>query len=451
MLRLLPRRGRAAVWVALAVLLSAPRDAAAQAASSQAAAPEANSTEKATWYQDHPVASEKAAWVPGEGLEFESQNGLFSLSLRLRAQFLYALEQPYDREAGQYGDLEQGVSIRRARVVFGGHMWGEKTQYKVELAISPADLGMTGSDNPPMTNQDQWVSRSLLLDWYMQFNQIRDLNVRVGQSKVPFSRDRVVSSGDLQFVDRTLLNSEFNIDRDIGVDVRSKDLFGLGGRLRYYLGIYNGEGHSAYQQSDFGLMYLGRIEVLPFGKMDDYRQGDVKRSQQFGASFGAAYARIENAKGSRGILGSRPADGGVTDFDMVTADVSLRYRGISVEGAYFYRRGVRRPGSAVDDTGAPIAAALPRDGWGAGVQAGYLLPSIDLEFAGRYSAVRAADGETALRDNEEAGVACSYYLAQHAYKIQADFHRYWGPGARGAGTRFADGGNLFRLQLQAAF
>jgi hypothetical protein len=404
-----------------------------------------------TWYHEHEVAFQDEGFVPGKGLTIRSKDGLFSMELRLRAQFLYQVTRPFDTAEGEYGDLEQGMQIRRARIQFGGHMWGKQTKYKVELAISPGDLGMQGGDDPPITNGNHTLSRSLLLDWYVDFEQVRDLNVRVGQSKVPYSRDRVISSGNLQFVDRTILNNEFNVDRDIGVDIRSKDLFGLGKKLRYYLGVYNGEGHSYYKQGDFGLMYLGRIEVLPFGNFDDYSQVDFERMQKPGLSLGVAYARIQHAKGSRGILGSTFDDEGTTDYDNLTADVTFKVRGLSVESAYFYRYGKRNGGGAVDDAGVLVPVKDARNGWGAGAQVGYLLPTTEVEFAARYSAIRAAEKSTSLRDSNEVGVAASYYLGRHPYKVQADYTRLWGEGAKGAGESFGDGADVVRVQLQAAF
>ena len=407
-----------------------------------------------SWWDDHPVAVNDTKWVPGEGLEFESKDKLFSLALRLRAQFLYQVERPFDKEEGEREDPTQNLTIRRARIVFGGHMWGEKTQYKVELAISPADLGMahvSGTDNPPITNRDNYVSRSLLLDWYMQFNQVRDLNLRIGQYKVPFSRDRVVSSGDLQFVDRTLLNQEFNLDRDIGFDLRSKDLFGLGNKVRYYLGVYNGDGHSEYELRDFGLMYLGRLEFLPLGKYDDYSQSDLGRTSKPGLSIGVAYARVENSAATLGILGRRPNDGGTTDFDNVTADVNFKYRGLALESAYFWRRGERVGGDRLGTDGMSVPTEAPRDGWGAGVQAGYLLPTTELEFAVRYSAVRSAGDDTALRDANETGLVLNYFFARHSYKLQGDWIRQWGEGVRGGGDTFSDGEDRLRVQLQVAY
>jgi hypothetical protein len=41
--------------------------------------------------------------------------------------------------------------------------------------------------------------------------------VGFGQTKLPGNNQRVVSSGSLEFTDRTINNSRFNIDRDFGL------------------------------------------------------------------------------------------------------------------------------------------------------------------------------------------------------------------------------------------
>lgn len=432
--------------------------AAAVSAQEPVAVAPAESAEDAEpgWWTDHPVALESIRWSPGDGLTFASEDGLFSLALRLRAQFLYEVEMPYDRAEGERGDVEQNLLIRRARVVFAGNMWGAKTKYKVELAVAPADIGMRslpGTDNPPMTNGDNYVSRSLLLDWYVEFKQLRDLNVRVGQYKVSYSRERVISSGDLQFVDRSLLNQEFTVDRDVGIELRSRDLFGWDKRLRYAVGIYNGDGHSQYELDTFSPMYLARLEFLPLGDFEDYEQSDLERSDKPGLSIGVAYARIQDAAGSRGILGSRFADGGTTDYNNVTADLMFKYAGLSIESAYFLRDGTRSAGDAVDDEGMPIAAVAPRAGWGAGAQVGYLLPTTELELAARGNVIRqrGSDSESSLRERNELACAVSYYVARHSYKLQADWTRYWGMGERDAGVELENGFDVVRVQLQAAF
>ena len=48
----------------------------------------------------------------------------------------------------------------------------------------------------------------------------KNFEIWFGQGKLPGNRERVISSGNLQQVDRSLLNSLFTIDRDFGFQLR---------------------------------------------------------------------------------------------------------------------------------------------------------------------------------------------------------------------------------------
>lgn len=390
-----------------------------------------------------PVDPETIRYRPGKGLEIRSAEGDFAIITRLRAQFLYDLIVEPDV------DDAQNFQIRRARLQFAGNLFGEHNRYKVEIALSPRDLaretvevaGPIDAEDPVAEHlhesEDELVQQVPLLDWFLVFDYLRDLTLVVGQYKVPYSRQRVISSGDLQFVDRSLANGEFTLDRDIGFDLRSPDLFGLD-LFRYYAGVYIGEGRNISDRSpgagDFGLMYLARLEFLPFGMFDDYSEADFDRSLRPGLSLGLAYAYVDDAPGTRGILGSPLAD--EVDFHNATADVMFKWRGLSVFSEIFYRAG----DAETDESRS--------DGVGFMAQAGYLLPWTALELAARYSLVRslADDGDSELVDDEnEAGLAVSYYFAQHPFKLQADVFQQW----EQAGS-FGDGATVLRVQLQAS-
>lgn len=390
------------------------------------------------------VDRETMRFVPGKGVEFTSVDGRFRLQTRVRGQFLYQ----FDDEG--VGDREQSqrFQLRRARAQFTGHAYGKHNKFKFELAFAPRDLGFTldkgaGDDarslrNPPVvSDRDKRPSRSPLLDFYADFTYLRDLTLRVGQYKVPLSRQRVVSSGNLQFVDRSIVNAEFTVDRDLGLDFRSKDFLGLG-FLKYYAGIYIGEGHSSYQKQDVDFMVLGRVEVLPFGHFKDYSEAALERPDTPKLSIGAGIAFIDEAKGNRGILGSRPSDGGTTDVLVYNADFLLKWTGFSAQGVFFWRDGDRNFG---DIAGA--APALPRDGWGFSTQAGYLLPSTNFEVAARFAMIEPND-DSSLTEEKETGVALSYYFAGHPYKVQADYLRIWE-------DDFEVGASQFRVQMQLSF
>lgn len=243
-------------------------------------------------------------------------------------------------------------------------------------------------------------------------------------------------------VDRSIVNGMFNLDRDVGLDVRSRDLFGLG-HFRYYLGVYIGQGRDAVGADDFGLMYIGRLEVLPFGMFDDYEEADFARSLTPRLSIGMAWAAIDRAHGNRGILGRRPADGGTTNTQHFTADFVFMYGGFSLSSEVHFRQGQRNAGTATDEAGAPIPVEAPLDGWGMMAQAGYLLPNLPIEIAARYGTVQPMGMQSPLRAQNELGIALSYYLARHPFKIQLDAFREWG-------DDFDTGTTQIRLQLQAS-
>ena len=252
----------------------------------------------------------------------------FRLEVRARGQIAYDVRGP--------DDWRHQIQIRRARLQLSGYTFSPNVRFKLEIALSPADVGISDSQ------VDGVPTRSPLLDFYVDFRHLRDLQVRVGQYKVPSNRQRVISSGNLQLVDRSILNAEMTLDRDVGFDLRSADFLGLG-KLRYYAGVYMGRGRGARGYDDFGLMYLGRVEVLPFGLFDDYVEGDFDRTGPR-LSLGAGYVHVDRARRNRGILGDVPVDGGTTDTHHLFVDAHFKARGFSLLAEWSWRSGARIAG-----------------------------------------------------------------------------------------------------------
>ncbi|MCG8555187.1 MAG: OprO/OprP family phosphate-selective porin [Proteobacteria bacterium] len=389
--------------------------------------------------KDHPADASSARFRPGKGLEFKSADGRFALVTRLRGQFRYE----YEGVAG--GPDEEVFHIRRARLQFVGNMWGKHNTFKIELAFSPRDedltqptvvlqdptgmgMGVTG------TTRSNVVGTTPLLDWYMTFDYLRDLTLRVGQYKVPYSRQRVISSGNLQFVDRAITNGEFTLDRDLGLDFRSKDLLGLG-LFRYYAGVYIGEGRNTSDRTpgagDLGLMYLIRFELLPFGMFKDYSEADFERTAKPRLSLGVGYAYLQNAPGVQGIKGRAPEADDDT-FHNANADLLFKYAGLSVLGDFYWRDG--RGGTDL------------ADGIGWMLQGGYLLPGMALELGARFGMTRPGGDASVLKGKNELGIVGGYYFARHPFKLQADLFQLWG-----YGEQRSQGVVRLRVQLQAAF
>jgi hypothetical protein len=350
-------------------------------------------------------------FAPGGGLRIMSDDRHFGIQLGSRVQLRWTAQ------ASPSEDPEHEITLRRARIVFAGHLF-EHVHFKLELAISPADLGATDNLDPDLRSPTQ----SPLLDYYVDFRYLRDLELRLGQFKVPSNRQRVISSGNLQLVDRSIMNSEFTLDRDVGVQVGSRDLGGLD-VLRYQAGVFSGRGRDARGFGDFNLMYLGRVEVAPFGTFEDYVEADFDRGGPR-LSIGATYAFIDRGMHEQGTHGSAPADGGTTTSHHIFGDLIFKLEGLTLLGEVAFRHGQRAPGDVRAADGAMIPTEPARDGYGVNAQAGYILPWLPLEVAGRFATVRSVQGSS-LGDLNELTGGLSYYVMEHAYKIQADYSRLW--------------------------
>jgi phosphate-selective porin OprO and OprP len=378
-----------------------------------------------------PLRSAASRWRPGTGLEVTSADGRYSLQFGLLTQLMAMAVNP------PAGAPTLDLVFRRARIIFGGNVFTPHILYKVQLTASPVELGWQGGV----------IRRSPILDWYFTFDRRRDATVVVGQYKVPYNHQRMLRVSGMQFVDRSPANNEFTMDRDIGIDVRSKDVGGLG-YLRYYVGAYLGNGIALHGPGDPGLAYVGRVEVLPLGNYDDLEEGDLARSARPRMLLGGAFAYIDrDPHDNHAFFGRIPLDGGTTSTLNATADLQLRWAGASLESAFFWREATaRRSGGAVDAMGTPIPTVAPRNGMGWFVQGGYLLPRVPLELGARGGQIIAQGDatQTSLPSQDELGGVLSYFFAQHFFKLQLDYERLWsGP--------IVDGTDQVRLQLQAWF
>lgn len=433
----------------------------APSSSETAESPKAESPEPAPVSDDSPLLPSgesdrmserpigRATWKPMSGVRLRTADDRFALTLRLRVQFRYELER--DHETMETRNVFQ---IRRARIQLKGHVFGEHNKYYLQLAVAPRDMDWT-EEGPTFTP---------IRNWEISFDYLRDLTLTVGQMKKPFNRQRVISSGDLQMVDRSNVTAEFNIDRDVGMMLSSEDLGGWG-YLRYRLGVYNGEGRDGYTLEDMGLSYVGRLELHPTRDADedwDYDEVDWDRKLRPKLAVGLGYAYNDRAQHARGSLGPEFIDGGTVDFHHAEADVMLKVAGLSLTSEVQFREGRRNFGdvTVVDDTGMEVPAPRvpPRDGLGYYVQAGFLIPRQPLELTARWGQIIGLGGpqRTSLSDTEEIGGGFNWYIARHSLKVQTDYFRTRSDAYDSAAVAFhsvpwRDGADLFRIQLQLAF
>ncbi|MGH7849513.1 MAG: porin, partial [Thermodesulfobacteriota bacterium] len=84
------------------------------------------------------------------------------------------------------------------------------------------------------------ASSSLMKDMYFTAAYQKEIAPRIGQWKVPFNREELNSSGALQFIERSIVNAQFSLERDRGLALVGG--IGANNNVSYGLGVFNGDG-----------------------------------------------------------------------------------------------------------------------------------------------------------------------------------------------------------------
>lgn len=334
-------------------------------------------------------------------------------------------------------EIDQNFLIRRARFKFNGFAFSPKLKYKFELGLSNRDI----SGASEFTRD----APRYILDAVVMWNFSPDWELWVGQTKLPGNIERVISSGNLQFVDRSLLNSRFNIDRDAGLQLRHKDKLGKKLVIREKIAISQGEGRNVTEGNQGGLQYTGRLEALPFGEFTskgDYSSSDLKREATPKLMIAASYDHNNNAVRERSNQGDYMflSDGSLyrTNINTLFADAIFKYQGFSFQGEYAMRDAKN---AVATEEGGTATGDVVNVGNSLNLQAGYLLKN-NLEFSGRYTTIN-LDNIAGGTNTDQYTLGASKYLVGHKLKVQSDLSYT---------TINNEGDNwMFRLQLDVHF
>lgn len=350
----------------------------------------------------------------GKGAKVQYSNGigivapdsLFSLNFRFRIQNRAAYTTVSD-DSFSASTIE--AMVRRLRMRFEGFILHPKINYFIQLSFTRADMDWNVNDNSTANSSPNVVRDAVLIykptqHWTMVF----------GQTKLPGNRQRVVSSGDLQFSDRSIANATFNLDRDFGLHAYYQN--NLSNFVYILKGVISsGEGRNSVS-SDAGLAYTGRLELLPFGTFTnkgDYYEGDLAREQTPKLAIAGGYHRNEGAIRTAGTLGRDLYSS--RNLEEFIADMVFKYKGFAFTAEYITRH-----------TGNPITEnALGQQrvvyiGRGTMGQMSYLFKN-NYEIAGRFASVTPSKSIYAVElYKEEIGIGVTKYLRQHRLKVQGN-------------------------------
>lgn len=350
------------------------------------------------------------------GLRFSFAKAEINLSNR--AQFRFTREDP-DLAAAQ--SERSSFRIRRFRTKLDG--WIYTRDLTFELQADWVGIGIPGTDQ----------SGPILLDGNLDYDFTkgkRAFRLKAGQFKAPFGRQELTSSGNQEFLERSIASLLFAPSRQLGVQVHGQ--FGPTTNTElftYAAGVFNGNGIVRQRNENDEMQYVTRVMFSPFGNVG-YSEANLE-AYPFRLSVGANYQQNDNV-----VIPTTGAPTG-TDSETWGADVAVKALGSLFAYFEYYDRTLT----------SPTGVETPQTGFTG--QVGWLFLQ-KWEVAGRWSE---SDLNTDLTNRNviEHGAAISWYFNRHYWKIQADYSHLESENLNGANGRPPAKDQLYRVQAQLIF
>lgn len=346
-----------------------------------------------------------------KGIEVVQKDSLFSLRFQFRMQSRAGyLSKSTDDLTPESFEMR----VRRLRLAMRGFVYNPKFTYYIQLSFSRGDMDWESTAASTIN-----TSPNIVRDAMVFYEPLKGLKFGFGQTKLPGNRQRVVSSGNLQFADRSIVNSTFTLDRDFGFFATyEKDYFRIKGS------VTSGEGRNS-TKSDKGLNYTGRLEILPFGKFtgdNEDCEGDLAREKTPKLALAAGYNYNVHAARQGGTLGNDLYS--TVNMENLHADLLFKYKGFALLQEYTNR---------ISDDVITVSSADPTKhrviytGFGSNTQLSYLFKN-NMELAVRYSVI---SPNKSIYDNpdfptinekrqEHIHLGLTKYLYGHRFKVQGN-------------------------------
>lgn len=346
-----------------------------------------------------------------KGIEVVQKDSLFSLRVQFRMQNRVGY---LSRSTEDFTPESFEMRVRRLRLALRGFVLDPKFTYYIQLSFSRGDMDWESTNTTSIN-----TSPNIVRDAMFFYEPIKGLKFGVGQTKLPGNRQRVVSSGNLQFADRSIVNSTFTIDRDFGLFATyDRNYFRIKGA------VTSGEGRNS-SKSDKGLNYTGRVEVLPFGKFtgdNEDCEGDLAREKKPKLVLAVGYNYNVHAVRQGGTLGSDLY--APVNMKNLHADALFKYKGFSLLQEYTNR--VCDNAITVSSSDASKYRAV-YTGFGSNTQLSYLFKN-NFELAVRYSFIspnreiydNPAFSSLNEKRQEQLHLGVTKYIYGHRLKIQGN-------------------------------
>lgn len=335
----------------------------------------------------------------GKGFEFHFFEDQYLLQVDFRGQFRASY--PYDAFpiiSDDFNDDETTIGISRARIKIGGHVYKSYYTFYFEQDIKGVNL----------------------LDFRVQIEKYAFLKLRVGQWKARYTRERVISSGKQQGLERSLINRVFTIDRQQGISLFGNLDGGGAANFSYWTSIFTGMGRGSSNNDDNNLMYLLRFQWNPNGEVIRFSGSDLEYHKKFISSI--AFAGVTNTsaytafstRGGEQLFGFEPGEDGQYKVDQLLFETAFKYRGISWQQELHYKN--------IDDKVNLEQTTLIGNYFQIGYFFHYAFPKFpkSLEIFAR-QAFYDANIDMADNNNNEYTIGCNWFFKGHKNKLTFDY------------------------------
>ena len=352
-----------------------------------------------------PVESDSRVSYGKNGFEFETDDGNFSLAIQNRLQIRYA--NPFDGDPRRLSDLDRDQSsfmVRRARTKMRGHAYHSWLKYYLQY---------------------DW-SDPILRDFNLTIDKYKWASLDLGRQKVDYNDERKTSSGNQQFVNRSIVNDIFTVDRQQGAQLYGNLFPDTRGDFTYYLGVFTGLGVGERNNDDDNLMYNVRWQWNALGGEMPFSQSDIEFHEQPALNFAIA----ANTNRSRCLAYATSEDSclplpwapydtlgapGQYRINQMMGEVRFKWQGFSFLSEMHLKEIIDNLAVQVD----PFRETTMVGGF---AQAGYfphhVIASVPekLEVAGRYAFVDPKLAINNIEQQEVSGVM-TYFFNGHSNKV----------------------------------
>jgi phosphate-selective porin len=258
------------------------------------------------------------------GWQFSTEDGNFLMQIQSRLQVRYS--KPYDTDPITFEDFATGshnsFKINRARLKVGGNAYRSWLKYYWEYDLASSNL----------------------LDFRLMLSKLPYFKVKVGQWKAQYSRERIISSGKQQMVDRSLINRSFTIDRQQGISFYG-NLKGKGlADFNYWTSFFSGTGRGARTNDNDNIMIMFRGQWNFLGRQLKFQGSDTKFHKNPAGiiAFAAVtnqspYTRFSTAGGGQ-LPGFEDGEPGQYRINQWLEETAYMYRGFSWQQEFHWKK-----------------------------------------------------------------------------------------------------------------